>query len=49
MNCVKDEEGKVSVQEKDIKNKWKIYFYNLFNEGYNISPDSSRLDIREGN
>lgn len=26
---------------------WKTYFYNLFNEGYDISLDSSRLDIRE--
>lgn len=45
--CVKDEDGKVLVQEKDIKDRWKTYFYNLFNEEYDISPDSSRLDIRE--
>ena len=33
--------------EKDIKDRWKKYFYNLLNEGYDISPDSSILDIRE--
>lgn len=47
VKCVKDEEGKVLVQEKDIKYRWKTYFYNLFNEGNDISPYSSRIDIRE--
>ena len=47
MKCIKDEEGKVLVQERDIKDKWKKYVHNLFNEGYEILPDSNRLDIRE--
>lgn len=47
MKCVKDEERKVLVHEKDIKDKWKTYFHNIFNEGYDISPNSSRLGIRE--
>lgn len=45
--CVKYEKCKVLVSEKDIKDSWKTYFYNLFDDGYDISPDSSRLDIRE--
>ena len=28
MKCIKDEEGKVLVQEKDIKDGWKEYFKN---------------------
>lgn len=47
MRCVKDEEDKVLVKKNDIKDKWKIYFYNLFNEGYDISLNSSSLNIKE--
>ncbi|KAH1253965.1 Craniofacial development protein 2 [Glycine max] len=45
VKCVKDEEGKVLVHEKDIKERWKVYFHNLFNDGYGY--DSSSLDTRE--
>ncbi|KAL5190235.1 LINE-1 retrotransposable element ORF2 protein [Glycine soja] len=45
VKCVKDEEGKVLVHEKDIKERWKAYFHNLFNDGYGY--DSSSLDTRE--
>ncbi|KAL5184476.1 LINE-1 retrotransposable element ORF2 protein [Glycine soja] len=45
VKCVKDEEGKVLMHEKDIKERWKAYFHNLFNDGYGY--DSSSLDIRE--
>lgn len=38
VKCVKDEDGNVLVQEKDIKDMWNMYFYNLFNERYDISP-----------
>jgi hypothetical protein len=34
VKCMKDEEGKIIVQERDIKHRWKKYFHNLFNEGY---------------
>lgn len=44
---VKDEEDKVLVQENDIKDRWKMYFYNLFNEAYDISPDSNKFNIIE--
>jgi len=47
VKCVKGEEAIVLVQERDIKDKWKKYFHNLFNEGNKILPDSNRLDIRE--
>ena len=33
---IKMEESKFIVQERDIKGKWKQYFQNLFNEGYEI-------------
>ncbi|KAL5195585.1 LINE-1 retrotransposable element ORF2 protein [Glycine soja] len=45
VKCVKDEEGKVLVHEKDIKERWKAYFHNLFNDEYGY--DSSSLDTRE--
>ncbi|KAL5131607.1 putative RNA-directed DNA polymerase from transposon BS [Glycine soja] len=45
VKCVKDEEGKVLVHEKDIKERWKVYFHNLFNDEYGY--DSSSLDTRE--
>jgi len=32
----------------NIKDRWKTYFHNLFNEGYEILPGSKRLDIRNG-
>ena len=44
---INDKEGKILVQKRDIKEKWKKYFHNLFNEGYEILRDSNRLDIRE--
>ena len=47
MKCIKDEEGRILVQKRDIIYRWKKYFHNLFNEGYEISPDSNMLDIGE--
>ena len=35
--------GKVLVYEKDIKDKWKKYFYKLFDDGYEILSDSKIL------
>jgi hypothetical protein len=29
VKCIKDEEGKVLVQEKDIKDGWKEYFHKI--------------------
>jgi len=47
VKCIKDEEDRVLVQERDIKDIWKKYFHTLFNEGFEVIPDSNRLDIRE--
>ena len=47
MKRIKDEGDNVFGQERDIKNRWKKYFHNLFNEGYEILPYSNILDIRE--
>ena len=30
--CVKDEEGNVLVKDESIRDRWKNYFYNLFND-----------------
>lgn len=32
-----------------MKDIWKKYLYNLFNKGYDISPNSNLLNIRENN
>jgi len=45
--CMKDEGDNVFGQERDINDRWKKYFHNLFNEGYEILPYSNMLDIRE--
>lgn len=45
MKCIKDEKGKVLVQDKDIKDRWKNYFHKLFNDSYKILSESNRLDI----
>ena len=44
---MKDEGDNVFGQERDINDRWKKYFHNLFNEGYEILPYSNMLDIRE--
>jgi hypothetical protein len=36
VKCIKDEEGRVLVQERDIWDRWKKYFHNLINEGFEI-------------
>jgi len=47
VKCIKDEKDRVLVQERGIKDRWKKYFHNLFNEGYEVVPESNRLDIGE--
>jgi hypothetical protein len=32
VKCIKDEDGRVLVQDHDIKNRWEQYFQNLFNK-----------------
>lgn len=49
VKCMKDEEGKIIIQERDIKHRWKMYFHNLFNEGYVILLYSNNPYIRQEN
>lgn len=45
VKCGTDEEPIVLVQKKEVKDKQKTtYFYNLFKEEYDISPDSNKDD-----
>ena len=46
VKCIKDEEGKVLVIDKDIKERWKSYFYKLFNDGQ-MSIDMEGLNTQK--
>ena len=49
MRCIKNEEGKVLVTDGDIKDRWKSYFYKLFNDrGEGLYCDWEDLITREG-
>jgi hypothetical protein len=39
IKCIKDETGRLLTKDGDIKNRWREYFYKLFNE------DSGSLSI----
>lgn len=45
VKCMKDEERKILVQDKDMKDKWKNYFHKLFNEGNKILPEDENYSI----
>lgn len=45
VKCIKIDGNRVLVMEKDIKNRWKKYFYDLFNEWYEILLDANKTDI----
>ena len=52
MRCVKDEGGKVLVTDDDIKDRWKSYFYKLFNdrdETLNYDLDDLEISARNIN
>ena len=34
VRCIKDENGKVLATENAVKDRWRGYFHNLFNEGH---------------
>ena len=36
---IKDENGNVIATENMVKNKWRAYFHNLFNEGHKRSME----------
>jgi hypothetical protein len=43
IKCIKDETGRLLTKDEDIKNRWREYFYKLFNEDSGSS--SIELDI----
>jgi hypothetical protein len=49
VKCIKDEDDKIIVYERDIRDGCKKYFHILFSEGYDILPDSNMIDIRMEN
>ena len=50
MRCVKDEGGNVLVSDNNIKDRWKNYFYRLFNDREEtLNYELDDLDISERN
>jgi len=47
VRCIKDEDGKVLVEETEIKETWRSYFARLFN-GENEYPLRAESGVREG-
>ncbi|KAM2572897.1 hypothetical protein TB1_007460 [Malus domestica] len=47
VRCIKDEDGKVLATENAIKDRWKCYFHNLFNEGHEKSASLGELSNSE--
>ena len=47
VKCIKDKDGEVLAQEEKINERWKSYFYELFNEGQKTLPSLGRLCTRE--
>ncbi|XP_070672529.1 uncharacterized protein [Malus domestica] len=37
VRCIKDENGNVLATENAVKDKWRGYFHNMFNEEYEMS------------
>ncbi|KAM1065762.1 hypothetical protein ACFX2B_021024 [Malus domestica] len=47
VRCIKDEDGKVLATENAVKDRWKCYFHNLFNEGHERSASLGELSNSE--
>ncbi|KAM1231943.1 hypothetical protein ACFX2G_042792 [Malus domestica] len=43
VRCIKDEDGKVLATENAVKDRWRGYFHNLFNEGHERSASLGEL------
>ncbi|KAM2890269.1 hypothetical protein COP2_008711 [Malus domestica] len=43
VRCIKDEDGKVLATENVVKDRWRGYFHNLFNEGHERSASLGEL------
>ncbi|KAM2059071.1 hypothetical protein ACFX16_031584 [Malus domestica] len=47
VRCIKDEDGKVLATENAVKDRWRGYFHNLFNEGHEMSASLGELSNSE--
>ncbi|KAM1273924.1 hypothetical protein ACFX2H_023755 [Malus domestica] len=47
VRCIKDEDGKVLATENVVKDRWRGYFHNLFNEGHERSTFLGKLSNSE--
>jgi hypothetical protein len=47
VKCIKDEECKILVHKKNVKNGWNKDFHNFIIEGYEILLETDKLGIRE--
>ncbi|KAM1298066.1 hypothetical protein ACFX2F_024919 [Malus domestica] len=47
VRCIKDEDGKVLATENAVKDRWRGYFHNLFNEGPERSISLGELSNSE--
>ncbi|XP_050130348.1 probable leucine-rich repeat receptor-like protein kinase At2g33170 [Malus sylvestris] len=47
VRCIKDEDGKVLATENAVKDRWRGYFHNLFNEGHERSTSLEELSNSE--
>ncbi|KAM2693357.1 hypothetical protein EV2_007535 [Malus domestica] len=47
VRCIKDEDGKVLATENAVKDRWRDYFHNLFNEGHERSTSLGELSNLE--
>ncbi|XP_070667542.1 uncharacterized protein [Malus domestica] len=47
VRCIKDENGKVLVTENAVKDRWRGYFHNIFNEGHKRSTSLRELSNSE--
>ena len=48
VRCFKDEEGKALIEEAEIKERWQIYFYKLFDGELIVHKGGSR-GVARGN
>ncbi|KAM1491938.1 hypothetical protein ACFX10_023920 [Malus domestica] len=47
VRCIKDEDGNVLATKNAVKDKWRGYFHNLFNEGHEMSTSLGELSNLE--
>jgi len=48
VRCIKDEDGKILVEDTRVQERWRSYFYKLFNEErFDVSHHTEHLDREE--